>query len=38
MEDRGKTPFRVRSALPLTLCPFLCGIGTANVNGGWVGK
>ena len=29
MEESGKRPFRVRYALPLTLFPFLCGIGTA---------
>jgi hypothetical protein len=29
MKDSGKSPFRVRYALPLTLFPFLCGVGTA---------
>ena len=28
-EPSGRPPFRVRHALPLTLFPFLCGIGTA---------
>jgi hypothetical protein len=28
-EPPAKAPFRVRHALPLTLFPFLCGIGTA---------
>ena len=29
MVESGRPPFRVRYALPLTLFPFLCGIGTA---------
>jgi hypothetical protein len=28
-EGTGEQPFRVRFALPLTLFPFVCGIGTA---------
>ena len=28
-ETPGRAPFRVRYAVPLTLFPFLCGIGTA---------